>query len=218
MAMGTSSTGNEPKSEPMTVRETLRDLHRKMTKTARARFNASKRFARHQSYLLWTTSLYSTGLIIIPILTAFHVPLHQPEETSALVQVLLALFILVFSLLLTGNRYSFRSEEMLRCGLALNDLCHRIAPRLDDAKQTLYDRTLSRYTDILNAYDNHEDLDFAWVKLDYLDQYEIKHPKRYLFCLKVRYALHYWIYAVLVIVFLAAIAFLFSPWGWISGG
>jgi hypothetical protein len=47
--------------------QSLRSLYRKMKKTALARFECATRMRRHQTYSLWTISIFSAGLIIFPI-------------------------------------------------------------------------------------------------------------------------------------------------------
>jgi len=146
--------------------QSLQTLYRKMKKAAKARFNAARRLG-HQTFLLWSTSLLSMGLIILPLLSAFDIPITQSEGMYAFVQVALALLVLVFSLILTGNRFSSRAEEMHRCGLDLNNLCHVILPDCKANLNTaLFISTLAKYNNILNAYENHSGCDFDLVKAE----------------------------------------------------
>ena len=146
--------------------QSLQTLYRKMKKTAKARFNAARRLSLHQTLLLWSTSLFSMGLIILPLLSAFSIPIARSEGTYSFIQVSLALLVLVFSLILTGNAFSSRAEEMHRCGVELNNLCHQILPDCkDNTDRALFVSTLAQYNSVLNAYENHAGCDFDLVKL-----------------------------------------------------
>src|SRR5438874_13381109 len=86
--------------------QSLRTLYRKMKKTAKARFNCAKRLANHQTYSLWSVSLFSVGLIGMTLLSALNIPTNLSARYYNLLEIMLALLVLVLSLLLSANNYS----------------------------------------------------------------------------------------------------------------
>ncbi|MEQ1748553.1 MAG: SLATT domain-containing protein [Prosthecobacter sp.] len=117
--------------------------------------------------------------------------------------VTLGLLVLVLSLLLTANKFSERSEKMPRCALEINNLCHKILSKCkDDNDSALYNKALTVYGTILDANDNHEQIDFAYVKLSLPEDYQFTKTQR--FCVHVRYWLGYWVYGLLALLLLTA--------------
>jgi len=191
--------------------QNLQTLYRKMKKTAKARFNAAKRLSRHQTFLLWSTSVFSMGLIVLPLIKAFSIPITTSDGVYSFIQVALALVVLVFSLILAGHSFSSRAEEMHRCGLELNSLCHEILPDCKaDNNRDAYVTCLNKYNNILNAYENHSDIDFDLVKTELPIEYKLS--KSDVGWIYLRLWGHYGIYAFLLIVIIASFVFLFVPW------
>jgi len=139
----------------------LRTLYRKMRKTAKSRFIASRRLERHQDFLAWSTSLFSVGLIALALMTAFQWPVAVSTKMSGFWQIALAILLLVVSLLLSGKNYQKRSMLMHRCGLEVDELCNSIldACRDDDVDAAIFTETREKYAAILSAYENHEKID-----------------------------------------------------------
>jgi len=190
-----------PKSfEDVFEEQSLRTLYRKMQKTARARFNAAHRFKQHHTFTLWTISLFSTGLIVLSVLPYYKVNIAIDSDGYALIQFLLALAILVISLLLTFGNYSDRAEKMHRSGLELNALCYSILPACKgNIDQSLYESTLAKYSNALNSYENHENIDFAFVKFDFPEDYPPKCGDKFkaYFLYWIRFWIHFALIAIL---------------------
>jgi hypothetical protein len=110
--------------------QSLQTLYTKMRKTAKARFNCAKRLSTHQNFSLWSLPLFSAGLIGMTLLSALHIQTNLSAPFYDLLQIMLALFILIISLVLSANKYSDRSERMHRCALEVNALCHKILPEV----------------------------------------------------------------------------------------
>lgn len=164
----------------------LQTLYRKMKKTSKARFNAATRLMRHQTFSLWTMSLFSAGLMVLQLLGAYKIPIGFSDSSYQFIQMALGLLVLVLSLLLTSNKFSERSEKMHRCALEINNLCNKILPKCkDDNDSALYNKTLTEYNTILDANENHEQIDFAYVKLSLPEDYQFTKTQR--FCVHARY-------------------------------
>jgi hypothetical protein len=186
--------------------QSLQALYRKMKKTAKARFGYAQRLKRHHTFTLWSMSLFSAGLIVLSLLPNFTPQLQVSTGTYQFLQFILSLFVLVISILLGSSNYSDRSEKMHRCALEINGLCHEILPSCkENSDHELYKKTLFRYSNILDAYENHEPIDFAFVKLDLPEDYTLTKWQK--FMIPVRYWFSYWIHAVLMAVLVGVFAF-----------
>jgi hypothetical protein len=182
-----------------------------MKKTAKARFNASIRLGSHQTYSLWSLSLFSVGLIGMTLVSALRIPTNLSGPHFNLLQIMLALLVLVFSLLLSANNYSDRAEKMHRCALELNALCHEILPdcQMQEEKSDVYRRTLDKYGNILNSYENHANIDFDLVRVALPDDYPLTRAQRLL--IRLKYISGFWLYLALFALLIVSFALLLLP-------
>ncbi len=189
--------------------QSLRSLYRKMKKTALARFKCANRMRRHQTFSLWTISIFSAGLIIFPIVKAFGIPIHVSTSWFDVMQVGLALMVLVLSLLISANNVGDKAEKMHRCGLEVNALCHEALPfcRTDTHDEAKYESFRLRYAQILTVYENHDPIDFEQVKVLLPGEYKLTSPQR--FFIRLRYCLNFWVYAILMIALITCLWFAF---------
>lgn len=185
--------------------QSLRSLYRKMKKTAMARFECASRMRRHQKFALWSMSIFSAGLIIFPLLQAFGIPMHVGAGWLNVMQVAMALMVLVLSLLMSTNNVGDRAEKMHKCGLELNALCHEALPhcRGEDCEVTIYETFRSKYSQILNVYENHEDLDFDRVQMKIGEVWPSHWYSNALIVLRTW--LDFWVYYLLIAVLVAAL-------------
>jgi hypothetical protein len=175
--------------------QSLQSLYRKMKKTAKARFNCSKRLSRHHKYALWATTAFSLGLIILSLTEAYNFQTRLDIHAQGFLRLSLELTILVLTLLLSNNNFGDRAEKMHRCALELNDLSHKILPACrENTDKKLYDETLRFYTNILNAYENHEDIDYSLAQIDLY-----KTTVVYRLFTQARYWLGFGFYAILLL-------------------
>lgn len=191
--------------------QSLRTLYAKMRKTAKARFNCAQRLSTHQALTLWSLPLFSAGLIGMTLLSALHIRTNLAAPFYDLLQIMLALLVLIISLVLSGNKYSDRSERMHRCALEINALCHQILPDCVANRNNadVYNRTLEKYGAILNAYENHADIDFDLVRLELSDDYSLSLRQRFL--IRIRYVFQFWLHLALLTGLVIAFAALLWP-------
>lgn len=189
--------------------QTLRSLYRKMKKTSKARFNAATRLGRHQRFSLWSLSFVSAGLIILRLLSVFQMRGRISEPLFSFIEIVVALFVLVLSVLLSANDFSDKAEKMHRCALELNVLCHEILPACSDSEdQSLFAPTLQKYSTILNSYPNHANIDFALVKLELRSEYPLGFLQR---CqTRLAYTLHYSVYGLLIVILTAVFVYIYA--------
>src|SRR5262245_13249635 len=116
----------------------IAELHRKITKTAKARFVAANRLTLHYQLSQWTVALASAALLILPLVQAFGVSVNSSPQQLNVLQSILAVVVLVFSLLLGAENFGLKAEKMHRCGMELNQLDQEMAGHLNDDKE-IYD-------------------------------------------------------------------------------
>ena len=184
--------------------QSLRSLYSKMKKTAKARFNCATRLQRHQTFSLWSLSLFSTGLIGMTLLSALNIHTNIDVAHFNLLQIMLALLVLILSLLLSANSYSDRAEKMHRCALEVNELCHRILPdcKDDTDKPEIYRNALAEYSSALEAFENHAPIDFDLVRIELSVDYPLTFRQK--MWIRIRYFFSFGLYVALVILLLAS--------------
>ena len=186
--------------------QAIRTIYRKMKKTAKARFNAAKRLERQQDFLAWSTALFSIGLIVLALFSAFEIPIVISDKLNSLLQVVLALVLLVASVLLSGKSFDRRASSMHSCGLEIQGLCNSILDECskDTPSPAVTSKANEKYATILSAYDNHAKIDNDMVEADMKTEYGVGAMRA---CwIRIRYALCFWIYIVLLLVFVAVVA------------
>ncbi|MGI8437501.1 MAG: SLATT domain-containing protein [Chthoniobacterales bacterium] len=191
--------------------QSLQTLYTKMRKTAKARFNCAKRLRAHETLSLWILPLFSAGLIGMTLLSALQIHTNLTPPLFNLLEIMLALLVLVISLILSANKYSDRAEKMHRCALEINALCHQILPECvaNPSNVTTYNTTADKYAAILDAYENHSDIDFALVKLELTDDYPLEWHQRA--AIRLLYIFNFWLHIVLLCLLPLAAAWLFWP-------
>ena len=137
------------------------ELNRRVKRTSNARYNASRRLRLNHQFSQWTLALLSVSLILIALISASDIKIEFSESYVDIMQIIFSVLVLAYSLLLATGDFSARSVKMHRCGMELGRLARSIKPyeekTLDEIK---YGEFYSKYYDILEKYENHEDVDF----------------------------------------------------------
>ncbi len=142
----------------------LSDLRRKARKTAKSRFVAAQRLNLHNRLTQWTVTFASVALLLIPLLQAFGVSVSYTGQQLNVVQVILAVLLLVFSLLLGFEDFGVKAHLMHRCGTELNNLAKE-TEAYDAGDVEAYSSLLVRYNNVLERYENHKQIDFQMQQL-----------------------------------------------------
>lgn len=175
------------------------ELHDRITKTTKNRFNAQVRLEHHNKAVLWTITLSSFILLITPLAQGFGIELSKNQQLINLVQVLLTILILVVSVILSMANFAVRSERIHNCGMELNSLARKIYPKLHiEATDSEYDFYSKEYDDILKRYENHSKIDFLKTKIDM--NYYYKNPSWFPLWVKVRYLYEFSLYILILII------------------
>ncbi len=90
---------------------------------------------------------------------------------------------------------------MHRCALEINSICHEILPACRvNIDADLYTKTHLRYSNALDSYENHEQIDFDFVKLGLPEDYVVSGWQKFLY--HVRYWLTFWLHGALIVTLL----------------
>lgn len=155
----------------MSKKDHLEELHDRVVKTTTCRFFAHDRLKAHHQFSIWTISLFSLGLILIPLMEAFSLNLYAEANTIKFIQVSLALVVLVFSILINSSNYSVRAEKNHQCGLLLNAFCRKVHKALASKDNENYDQLVNDYDAILQKFENHAPVDYLFMKNHLIDYY-----------------------------------------------
>lgn len=142
-------------------------LYQNIRITYSARFNASRRLAHHQRWSLWTITLISVGMVMIPLLSVFNVPLTVASGPLNVLQIVSGVMVIAFSVIVNMSRYSHRAERLHLCGVELKMLGREMYNILDrEIRDEEYVDFLGRYNGILTRYESHSNVDFAIAKAE----------------------------------------------------
>jgi len=169
--------------------ELLKKLFKRVKKTTRCRYHASRRLMRHHRFSQWTIALLSTGLIFIPLIQIFKATFEIPINQLNVLQTILAILVLVFSLLLGQENFFSKSKDMHRNGVELGRLDRKIEGFIEKNKTKKeqlqlyrYEELTNEYYDILDKYENHEPIDFENAKLNVKNENDVTNY----WCIKIK--------------------------------
>ena len=155
-------------------RDALDKLHTSMRTTAKSRYNAAVRLQRQSKFAFFTTTAFSLGLILMPLLQSTEIPLAYPPAVYSAMQVFLAVAVLVYSVIIGTARYDIRAENLTECGDKLKQLIRELdryrdpgAAITDDALANYY----TRYSDIVTDSENHLRSDYHLAALEMRNDY-----------------------------------------------
>ena len=142
----------------------LENLYRKLVVTASARFEANRHLQLHHKLSLWTVSLFSVGIIVFQLIDILNIKTSISKPVLAAIQIISAIVIIIFSVLVNVSRFSERANHMYTCALDINALARRLLPTLPDGEANTYETIECEYEEILKRYENHSQIDY-WVAL-----------------------------------------------------
>ena len=140
-------------------------LQRKIQITAACRYVASRRLIYHNRLSRWTTALASATLMVLPILGPLGAGNQLGDSVLRLVQFSLALFMLVYSLLVSGEDYSLEADRMHRCGVELTSLALQLGRYIERGNLSDLKKSEEKYYTILKNSPNHTEADYYTASL-----------------------------------------------------
>ena len=137
------------------------ELSRRVKVTSKARYNASRRLNLQHLMSQWTLAFLSVALILISLVSSSDIAVAYSDSYIDIMQIVFAVLILAYSLLLGTGDCSARAVKVHRCGMELGRLARKVKPyeeKEDHDEQ--YSIFLNEYYNCLEKYENHEKVDY----------------------------------------------------------
>jgi hypothetical protein len=149
------------------------ELFRRVQFTCKARYNAARRLKTYHLFSQITPAFISTGLVIIPLAKLLGFNKGYSPEYVDLMQIVFAVALLAYSLLLGIGNFSARAERMHACGMDLGRIARKLFPYRTQEDSTNFDQAYESfsndYYECLEKHENHTHIDFLAAKHDLLD-------------------------------------------------
>lgn len=126
---------------------------------------AARRLHLHNRWSQWTVAFVSVALLFIPLLQAFGVRTSGYTDPQLnVIQIMLAVTVFGLSLLLGFEEFGVKSERMHACATEVNRLAQEMLVHLPGSQQK-YLEYLDRYQNVVQRYENHQQVDYLMQKL-----------------------------------------------------
>ncbi|EHR7165245.1 SLATT domain-containing protein [Vibrio parahaemolyticus] len=182
----------------MQKQEHIKELYDRIRKTACSRFYAHNRLQLHNYASLWTITFFSMGLIFIPLVETFGLKSSFSPNYTNFIQVVLAILILIFSVLLSLANFAVRADRIHLCGMTLNALAFRVHKSIHEgATSEEYAALAKEYDDVLQKYENHSSLDYLYTKNHMSNYY--KNPWYFPYYIRLMFAIQFIPYVLLLV-------------------
>ena len=143
--------------------------------TAKCRFNASVRLQRLGKYTFFTTTMFSLGLIFIPLYQKSGLQIPYSESVLNMLQIFLAVAVLVYSVVNATAKYDMRSSVLDTCGVQIKELIRKLRLEISQKKEKQETVELEKYHSdyhiISTEPENHHRVDFILATLEAKDDF-----------------------------------------------
>ncbi len=164
------------KQRERTVSDVVEKMQMSMRVTAKCRYNAANRLQKQGTFAFITTTIFSLGLILIPLMQ--NAKLHSAfnENILSMAQVFLAVAILVYSVVIGTAHYEVRAEKLSKCGDKIKELIRSLeaerAAQSSDLAALLVN-VKDKYATVVGESENHSRGDYRLAKLEMRNDYFI---------------------------------------------
>jgi hypothetical protein len=138
--------------------------------TAKCRFNAAVRLQRLGQYTFFTTTMFSLGLIFIPLYQKSGLQIPYSESVLTMLQIFLAVAVLVYSVVNGTAKYDMRSSILDTCGVKIKELIRKLRLEISQKKQGQDKVDLEKYHAeyhiISTEPENHHRVDYILATLE----------------------------------------------------
>lgn len=193
-----------------------------MKTTAVNRYNASNRLIWQSKVTFSVSTLFSLGLIFVPLMQLAKAPLALNGDVLGAIQIFLAVAILVYSIITGTARFEIRSEQLNDCGDKIKSLIRELRVAPDDAEKEvdLLRSFQKQYEAIIADVENHDRSDYLLTIVRSPDLFVLSLPGRIFWWMKyycsalISYlpALALVVVEILLITDMFAITKIFSPY------
>lgn len=153
--------------------------------TSVCRFNAAERIRTLSKGAFVTTTIFSLGLILIPLLQMIVRKEVYEAQTLSVIQIFLAVSVLVYSTIIGTAKYEVRASDLDRCGVDLKNMIREIRSELKDEKDIDLKKYSDQYHEIIKNCENHNRSDFKKAQLYLTEYWETHFICRKLFRLEI---------------------------------
>lgn len=145
--------------------------------TAKCRFNASVRLQRLGKYSFFTTTIFSLGLIFIPLYQRSGLQLPYSAEVLGMLQIFLAVAVLVYSVVNATAKYDSRATVLDNCGVQIKELIRKLRLDISESKKSGVSVNLEEYHKsyhvISTEPENHNRGDYIFATLESRNDFQI---------------------------------------------
>ena len=165
--------------DPVEKEETdpAKKLLNSMRITAKCRFNASVRLQRLGKYSFFTTTIFSLGLIFIPLYQRSGLQLPYSEEVLGMLQIFLAVAVLVYSVVNATAKYDSRATVLDNCGVQIKELIRKLRLEISESNKSGVSVDLEGYHKnyhvISTEPENHNRGDYIFATLESRSDFRI---------------------------------------------
>lgn len=141
-----------------------------MRVTAKCRFNASVRLQWLGKYSFFTTTIFSLGLIFIPLYQKSGLQLPYSPDVLGMLQIFLAVAVLVYSVVNATAKYDSRATILDNCGVQIKELIRKLRLDISESKKSGVSINLEQYHAeyhvISTEPENHNRVDYIFATLE----------------------------------------------------
>lgn len=181
------------------------ELYHKLWTTKGARFYAHKRLLRKSRLSHQTIGYLTAYVIIINLLGLFDLgdKFVLSSTFISFVTTALSILILVFSQIESSFEYNLKAEKYHDCAKAIGRLYLELRDIMlskkisEDEKETQYQLLAEKYVDIIERFDNHDNIDYQSFRAEFCKEFKITWSERVYISIK-NYFLTVFIYHFLM--------------------
>ncbi|MFC1584943.1 SLATT domain-containing protein [Fibrobacterota bacterium] len=151
----------------MNDKNRIEELIRRVKKTAKSKYRASERLEQHHRLARTSVALLSSSLLCLLMVQVLGVEIGYSDRELNIAELILAFFVLVYSLLLGQEHFNTRSEDMNRNGTQLSSFTRKLAGMLErDVDEAEYQSLVNKYYEILDKGESHKTIDFMFIRIE----------------------------------------------------
>jgi len=150
----------------------------RMRISQKCRYNASVRLQRSYRFRLFTSMMFAVGLMVIPLLQNSPIALGFSPAVMAMVQVLLASGILVFTVIAGKAGFELRADRLNQEGDALKELSRRLTRHMASRADLRLDEYHQQYAALTSGKEAHSRSDYLQARLEMKEDFPMWVGKR----------------------------------------
>ncbi|UYO93358.1 SLATT domain-containing protein [Pollutimonas sp. M17] len=167
-------------AEPARPRTEAEKLLMRMRISQKCRYNASVRLRRSYRFRLFTSMMFAVGLMIIPLLQNSPIQLGFSASVMAMVQVLLAVGVLVFTVIAGKAGYEIRADRLNQEGDALKEVSRRLTRYMSSNASIHLEDYHHDYARLTSGKESHSRSDYLMARVEMGDEFPMWLGKRVL--------------------------------------